>query len=275
MKRRGGASSTLTLLTDFGTADGYVGAMKGVIATLAPAARVVDITHEIAPGDVLGGALALEAAARFFPPGTVHVAVVDPGVGTARRAIAVESAGQVFVGPDNGLLALAAGAPRRVFALDRVRYHLPDVSATFHGRDVFAPVAARIAGGAPIARLGTRLDELAGLTLPAVRHARRALTGSVIHADRFGNLVTNITAQDLERLAGACGLGRVCVRVAGRAVPGGLARTYGDRRRGALLALFGSSGRLEIARRDGSAAAVLRYQRKRPLAVRCVLADRG
>lgn len=277
MTRPRSASPLVTLLTDFGTADGYVGAMKGVIASLAPSARVVDVTHDIRAGDVRGGALALETAAPYFPPGTIHVAVVDPGVGTARRGIAVEAGGQAFVGPDNGLLALAARPDRRVFILDRARYHLQAVSPTFHGRDVFAPIAARLATGVRASNLGTKTDsdDLRELALPRPLATRGGLVGEVIHADRFGNLITNVVAADLARLSGAAPLKSIRIHVGRRRLSGGLARTYGDAGRHALLALVGSSGRLEIARRDGSAALMLGYRPGRKLAVRCVSADHG
>jgi S-adenosylmethionine hydrolase len=288
VKRSRGAPPLVTLLTDFGTADGYVGAMKGVIASLAPSARVVDVTHDIPAGDVRGGALALETAAPYFPPGTIHVAVVDPGVGTARRGVAVEAGGQLFVGPDNGVLALARAAgdrvlalaarkerERRVFVLDRARYHLEAVSPTFHGRDVFAPIAARLATGIRPSTLGTETDDLCELVLPRPSELRGGLAGEVIHADRFGNLITNIIAEDLARLGGGARRTGLRIHVGRRRLAGGLARTYGDAGRHALLALVGSSGRLEIARRDGSAAALLGYRPGRKLAVRCVSADRG
>ncbi len=275
MKRSRGAPPLITLLTDFGTADGYVGAMKGVIASLAPSARVVDVTHDILPGDVRGAALALETAAPYFPPSTIHVAVVDPGVGTTRRGVAVEAGGQVFVGPDNGVLALAARRDRRVFVLDRARYHLEAVSATFHGRDVFAPIAARVATGFRPSNLGTKTDDFCELPLPRPSVSRAGLVGEVIHADRFGNLITNVVAEDLARLGGRAQSDRLRVHVGRRRLSGGLARTYGDAASHALLALVGSSGRLEIARRDGSAAALLGYRPGRKLSVRCVIADRG
>jgi S-adenosylmethionine hydrolase len=271
---RRAARRIVTLLTDFGTADGYVGAMKGVLATLAPDARIVDISHDIRHGDLRGGALALEAAAPFFPRGTVHVAVVDPGVGTARRALAVASAGQWFVGPDNGVLTLAARAVDRALVLDRARYHRPEASATFHGRDVFAPVAARLARGIAAARLGSLARDLVELELPVARVAAHRVVGEVIHADRFGNLITNIARDDLSRFGSDAAADRVRVEVGRRKIPGGLAHTYGDARPGALLALIGSGGRLEVARRDGSAAALLGYRAGTSLVVRCVSGNR-
>jgi len=267
-------AAVVTLLTDFGTADGFVGAVKGVIASIAPRATIHDITHDIAPGDIRGGALALEAAARFFPPRTVHVAVVDPGVGTARPALAIEARGQIFVGPDNGLLSLATGTTRRVFALETARFAPAQVSATFHGRDVFAPAAAKLARGIKPRRLGVRVKDVVTLSLPLVTKTAGALTGEVIHADRFGNLTTNVTAADIATLSVRRAT-QFVVEVGSRGISVGLARTYGERPSGALLALIDSGGRLEIARRDGSAAALLKYRAGRRLRVRCVVADRA
>jgi S-adenosylmethionine hydrolase len=267
-------SPVVTLLSDFGSADGFVGAMKGVIASGAPDARILDITHEIAPGDVRAAAFALEAAARFFPPRTVHVAVVDPGVGTARRALAIEAAGQTFVGPDNGLLALAARGNRRIFVLDAKRFAERPSSATFHGRDVFAPAAAKLARGVLARRLGDRGEDMIELELPTPRRRGAALLGEVVHADRFGNLMTNVSEAEIRSLTRQKHA-ELMVEVGSRRISGGLARTYGERGAGELLALVNSSGRLEIARRDGSAAAMLKFRAGRRMTVRCAVADRG
>lgn len=268
-------SGIVTLLTDFGTADGYVGAMKGSVLAIAPNARLVDVSHEVGPGDVRGGALALEAAAATFPPGTVHVAVVDPGVGTSRRAVAVATEHAVFVGPDNGLLALAARDARAVVVLDRVRWHRRPVSATFHGRDVFAPAAARLTAGVPLRELGSPGGSLRALDLPVVERSHRGFKGHVVHIDRFGNLITNLTVDHLAALErrGDAPAGMTIRRR--RPLP--ILRTYGDARAGSLLALVGSSGRVEIAVRDGSAAAALGVRRPgtRVELVRCAGARRG
>jgi S-adenosylmethionine hydrolase len=261
------ATGVVTLSSDFGTADGYVGAMKGVIVSSAPRVRIVDITHEIGPGDVRSGALAIEAAAPFFPPGTIHLVVVDPGVGTPRRAIAVEAADAIFVGPDNGVLSLAARGPRRVFVLDRPERHRSVVSATFHGRDVFAPIVAQLAEGARLRDLGTPAPGMSDLELPTPSISSREVGGQVIHGDRFGNLVTNITSTELRGLVAAHGASKLDVTVGRRSV-GPILTTYGEGNSGALLALVGSSGRLEIAVRDGSAAARLAYRPGAKLLVR-------
>jgi len=269
--RAPGADRIVTLTSDFGTVDGYVGAMKGVISSAAPSARMLDITHEIRPGDVRGGALAVEASAPFFPAGTIHLVVVDPGVGTRRRAIAVEAADGVFVGPDNGVLSLAAKGPRRVYALDRSERYRKVVSATFHGRDVFAPIAALLAEGARPRDLGTAVAGMMDLKLPAPTVARSEVIGQVIHVDRFGNLVTNITTAELRALS-AVGEPRNCTVRVGRKSAGSIVRTYGDGEPGALLALVGSSGRLEIAVREGSAADWLRHRPDSDTVVRVAVA---
>jgi S-adenosylmethionine hydrolase len=236
----------VTLTTDFGTQDGYVGAMKGVILGELPGACVVDIAHDVPPQDVLAGAFALEQAAPYFPPGTVHVAVVDPGVGSRRRALVVEAAGSVFVGPDNGLLSLAAlGPASRVHGIDRV----PDswrIHPTFHGRDLFARVAARLAAGAKIADFSTGKVDPVRVDLGAVERAGGDLVGLVIHVDRFGNLVTNLPGDRVEGPSVEIG-GAQAVR----------AVTYADVESGRLVAYTGSAGYLAVAVRDGAAAALL------------------
>lgn len=249
----------VTLTTDFGTRDAYVAEMKGAILGIARAARqaiqLVDVTHEVARHDVLEGALALEAAAPFFPPGTVHAAVVDPGVGTARRGLAVVAQGQVFVGPDNGLFTpFLSGANWMAFELAAAEYRLPVVSRTFHGRDVFAPAAAHLASGVAPARLGPPVRDPVRLAWPEARATAGRVAGAVVHVDRFGNLVTSIRGGSLEALGSDA-----AVSVAGRALA--LVSTYGELRPGRAGALVGSGGRLEIAVREGSAAATLRARR--------------
>jgi len=246
----------ITLTTDFGVRDPYVAEMKGAILGIARAAgatvQLVDVTHEVARHDVVEGALALEAAAPFFPRGTVHVAVIDPGVGTARRGIAVAARDQVFIGPDNGVFTpFLSGRDWRAFELAVPAYRLPAVSRTFHGRDLFAPAAAHVAVGVDVARLGPALTDPVRLAWDRGRERAGTIEGAVIHVDRFGNLVTSLFADALRP-------GSV-VRVAGRTIP--VVGTYGDLPRGGLGALAGSSGRLEIAVCEGSAAAVLRARR--------------
>ncbi len=238
-------SGIITLLTDFGEADPFVGVMKGVILSRFRAAVVVDLAHGVRPQDVAEGAFWLERSFRWFPAGTVHVAVVDPGVGTSRAALVVEAQGHVFVGPDNGLLSGLGGSAH---CIDGGALGLDAPSATFHGRDVFAPVAAELAAG----RVGCRdVGPRAGVLVvaPCVPPERRSdgVHGRVVSVDRFGNLVTNVDADDVP---GAVWVG--CGGTDYRVV-----RTYGDVPVGAPLALVNAFGTFEIAVRDGSAAAQL------------------
>jgi hypothetical protein len=250
------ASMTLiTLTTDFGLADSYVAAMKGVILGIAPRASLVDITHQIDPQNVRQAAVVLQAAIAYFPPGTIHVAVVDPGVGSARRAIALRAEHSFFVGPDNGLfsvvLADAAPGSVRVVHLDQPAYWRPAVSRTFHGRDIFAPVAAHLAAGAPFEALGTPIADPVVLDFShPSRLADGSVLGEVSHVDRFGNLISTIPETWLA--------GRAWVaRCAGQEIAGP-STSYASAQSGELLMLIGSSGTLEIAVREGSAAERLR-----------------
>jgi S-adenosylmethionine hydrolase len=184
----------ITLTTDFGTRDGYVGAMKGVILGVAPTASVVDISHEISPQDVAEGAFVLASACPCFPPATIHVAVVDPGVGTERRGVLIETERYVLIGPDNGLFSgvLAVDPLVRAVSLENPSLMRPDVSATFHGRDVFAPAAAHIARGVPVAEFGPEVASPVELNLWRAESTSGCVTGRVVHIDGFGNCVTNI-----------------------------------------------------------------------------------
>jgi hypothetical protein len=243
----------ITLLTDFGTADGYVGEMKGVLLTRAPEATLVDIAHDIAPQDVEAARLVLARVWRRFPAGTVHVVIVDPGVGTERVALAVESDERFFVGPDNGVLSpalLVAGA--RAVRLDVA----PEASATFHGRDVFAPAAAALALGGPLDALGPPMPQ------PQIRRTAEpkrigdgVMAGEVISVDRFGNAITNLV-----------GLRAGTIETAGLTLI--LRRTYGEVPVGTALAIVGSTGLIEIAVRDGSAAHALKLGRGSPVVFR-------
>lgn len=247
--------AVITLTTDFGTRDTYVAEMKAAILSITPDVHLIDVTHEIAPHDVLEGALALEAAAPGFPRATVHVAVVDPGVGTARRGLAVASGDQVFIGPDNGLFTPFLGtASWRAFELTEAEFRGRTVSATFHGRDVFAPAAAHVVGGLPPERLGPPVTDPVLLAWPAPRMAASQIGGAVVHVDRFGNLVTSIPGEALASLGSG-----VTVRIGARSLP--LVRTYGELARGRAGALVGSRNRLEIAVNAGSAAAMLGARR--------------
>lgn len=243
-------SAIVTLLSDFGTLDGFVGAMKGVILTLAPNALLVDLTHDVPPQDVWAGAWALREACGMFPEGSIHVAVVDPGVGTTRRPILVEHEGRLFVGPDNGLLSLAApgGVARH---LDRQDLFRAEISQTFHGRDIFASVAGHLAAGVAPADCGSPVEEWLGLEVPAPAPLADGVQGCVLHVDRFGNLVSNISADHVA----VDGSGWVAVDGGPARVP--LETTFADVAPGQWVAYRGSSGFVEIAVRDGDAAGSL------------------
>jgi len=232
----------ITLLTDFGLSDSYVAEVKGVLLSRAPDAMLVDITHQVAPGDVRAGQYLLARAWRRFPAGTVHLAVVDPGVGTTRRALAAAAGGHWFVAPDNGLLSFLEN-PRFVSLA------IPaDAAPTFHGRDVFAPAAAALASGKRLEDLGLPITDPTHAPLPTPHHDGTALLGEVLYVDRFGTLISNIPGPDVEP--------GVRIRVAGTDV-GALRRTFGDVERGTLVAFVGSGGTVEVAVRDGSAARLL------------------
>lgn len=253
--------AVVTLTTDFGLRDPYVAEMKGVILGLAPDVRLVDVTHDVDSHDVVGAALALEAAVPFFPRGTVHLAVVDPGVGTARRGLVVRQGHATFVAPDNGLLTpIFTRGAWRAYALVTAELRLARVSRTFHGRDVFAPAAAHLARGVAPEQFGPAVDDPVLVPWPEVRAVGGAVAGAVLHVDRFGNLVTSIAADAVED-AGP----EASIHIAGRRLP--LVGTYADLPRGAAGALIGSSNRLEVAVREGSAAAMLKARRGTPVAL--------
>lgn len=241
----------IALLTDFGLRDWYVASMKGIIVSRAPSARLVDITHEIPPQDVVAGALTLAAAAPWFPRGSVFVVVVDPGVGSDRALLAVRADGRYFLGPDNGVLTMSLAQATQVKAvrLTNRRYWLPQVTRTFHGRDILAPVAAFLARGGLLERLGPPAARLTRLALPQLRRTGRGVEGHILHIDGFGNLITNIP-QDLlgGREAGA----HPVLRYQGRTVR--VVSSYADGRAHELIALVGSLGLVELAIREGSAA---------------------
>ena len=246
--------SVITLTTDFSTRDGFVGTMKGVIAGIAPNAKVVDLTHDLAPGDIRAGAFALAASCRFFPKGTIHLAVVDPGVGSRRKAIAVQTANGVFVGPDNGVLswALAKEKIGAIHALENKAYFLQSVSRTFHGRDVFAPVAAHLNRGVPIQNFGPALTDFVHLDWPEPGAGRGGFEGEVVYIDHFGNAITNLESRLLRGSdAASCEIyarhRRVCP----------LDTFYQAVAPKTPVALVGSSGFLEIAVNGGSAEKAL------------------
>jgi S-adenosylmethionine hydrolase len=242
----------ITLLTDFGTQDAYVGSMKGVILGLNPEAALVDLSHDLPPQDVVAGALVLAAAAPYFPAGAIHLAVVDPGVGSRRRALAARCRGQFWVGPDNGLfhLVFKASPDLRMVSLEDPAYFLPTVSATFHGRDILAPVAAHLSLGVELSRFGPAVTDPVSLDLPEPAFGPEEIRGEIVYVDRFGNLVSNLAASDLKDWLGDR---KFCLQV-GPLRLRGLARTYSEANPGEFLALLGSHGYLEIACVRDSAA---------------------
>lgn len=241
----------IAILTDFGTADHYVGAMKGAILAVCRHVTLVDVTHDIPVHDIIAGALELAAAVPYFPVDTVFLAVVDPGVGSARRALAAEAGAYRFVGPDNGLLAPALDAlgPGAVVALDKPAFARPTISRTFEGRDRFGPAAAWLAAGVPVRDLGSPTDDYVRLPLPEAAVLPDRVVGEVLLIDRFGNLVSNIPARNAVR----ADRGTPAVLLEGR-LAGPLVATYAAVPAGAPCALVGSTGRLEVAVREGSAA---------------------
>lgn len=238
----------ISLTTDFGLADGYVGIMKGVILGLAPDVHLVDLSHDIAPQNVRQAALLLSRACPYFPAGAVHLAVVDPGVGGARLPLVVTTERATFVGPDNGLFTAALDQPgAQAWALDRPEFWLSTVSHTFHGRDIFAPVAAHLARGIAPAQMGQALADPVRLSARLPQKERNGrLLGSVIHVDRFGNLMTDIPAAWVTEKHWACCIASQRIE--------GLRESYAAVARGELLMLISSDGTVEISVREGSAA---------------------
>jgi S-adenosylmethionine hydrolase len=239
----------ITLTTDFSVRDWFVGTMKGVILRLAPKASIIDLTHDIPPGDIRAGAFALAVSYAFFPRHTVHMAVVDPGVGSPRRAIAIRTSDYFFIGPDNGLLswALAKEKIKAIHALENQSYFLPKVSCTFHGRDVFAPVAAHLSRGLPIHKLGARLTDFIRLDWPEPKQSPHEIQGEILYIDRFGNGITNISSSALKGLQGA-----PVILLKPKRIP--IAQFYQAIPPDKPVALVGSTGFLEIAINGGNAA---------------------
>lgn len=240
----------ITLITDFGYEDPYVGIMKGVIVGINPNARIIDLSHGIPPQDIAAGALVLRYSVPFFPQGTIHVAVVDPGVGTERRPLLIESEGCFFIGPDNGILSLALEGkkPGLMIDLSNETYHLKPTSATFHGRDIFAPIAGYLSLGIPPQDLGASVKGFARLPWPEVIKTGRALQGEVVYIDRFGNLITNVHGYELRDLQPdtlIVSLGPLTIQGLGASYTRGEERGY--------VALINSWGLLEISLFKGSA----------------------
>lgn len=249
--------SIITLMTDFGLKDGNVGVMKGVILGIAPQAQIVDLSHLIQPQNLHEAALILARSAPYFPPETVHVVVVDPGVGTSRRPIAARLGSQGFVGPDNGVITLLLEHAERLgwqvstVHLDQPQFWLPEVSHVFHGRDIFAPAAAHLANGKALPALGTPIRDPVRLALPQPERTATGWRGEIIHIDHFGNLASNIRREQLPEWQSAPE--KLEVRLCGVEIHG-LVKTFGERAPGELVALFGSTGNLIASVVNGSAA---------------------
>jgi S-adenosyl-L-methionine hydrolase (adenosine-forming) len=268
----------ITLLTDFGLEDEYVGVMKGVILSRFPAARLVDLSHRIPPQDLRRAAYLLESSRPFFPAGTLHVAVVDPGVGTSRRVILVEAEGQLFLAPDNGLLTLQIGGNfSAAYEVSCRQLFLQPVSNTFHGRDIFAPVAAELAKGMAPAGVGRPLprEDLITFSFPqaVLDPATSTIRGQVVSIDHFGNLLTNISCQVYRQLAPDPATGTTEVQVRDRIISG-LATSYDGAPPGTLLAIFGSRNFLEIAVNRGNACRELAAAPDEKIEVRVIQAKR-
>ncbi len=249
--------AVITLTTDFGTRDSYVAVMKGVILGINPSVRLVDITHEIAPQQVREAAFVLLSAYRWFPSGTVHLVVVDPGVGGKRNPIIVETDKYLFVGPDNGVFSFVYEKEEefRVFKISNTRLLLPEVSDTFHGRDIFAPAAAHLSKGTPPHGLGEPINRYVRFPFTGPETNGNILEGEVIHIDRFGNLVTTISEETLKGFMGR-DRGRFQLIIKDR-VLNRMCRTYSDVPQGELSAVIGSSGFLEVSANRASAAEIL------------------
>jgi len=246
------SAGIVTLTTDFGLTDPYVAMMKGVIYSINPDARLVDITHQVRAGDVFHGAGLINETFGFFPMGTVHVAVVDPGVGSNRRPLGLESEGHFFIGPDNGLFwpVMEDHQVTRLIHLTEERYFLHPVSHTFHGREIFAPAAAHLSLGADLGLMGHALLNPARLDLPRPKKRGDTLHGEVIRVDNFGNLITNISRGELALFIQSA---RPVIKL-GALVIENVGQTYADMEKGEILALINSSGLLEIAVNQGRAS---------------------
>lgn len=242
----------ITLTTDFGLADTYVGTMKGVILSINPQCTIVDITHQVASRDITGGCFALSASYSFFPEGTIHVAVVDPGVGSTRRPILIEMEKYFFIGPDNGILSfvLTGQEVKNVFEITDTSCFLPSPSSTFHGRDIFSPAAAHLSKGIPPARFGNPIKDYIILKFPEpVLVNKNEAEGEIVHIDRFGNLITNLTREFVEKLIGTSDF---CAEIKGETAQR-LLPAYAHAEEDEIFCLFGSSDFLEVSVKNRSA----------------------
>lgn len=246
----------VTLTTDFGIKDHYVGAMKGAMLTINPDILIVDITHQIPPQDIFSGAFTLRNFYCYFPQGTIHVAVIDPGVGSGRKPIALEAGGYIFVGPDNGVFTFVCRESKsvRVFEISNPKYILPNVSHTFHGRDIFAPAAAHISLGASLKDLGKGVEKPVMISIKEPEIRSDEIIGELIYTDSFGNLISNIPAKLIKTRS------RIYV---GKRIINGISKSYAGAGKGELLAIIGSSGLLEVSVNQGRASDVIRNRGKK------------
>lgn len=266
LKKKEKRSGIVTLITDFGWQAEYAGAMKGAILSVNPRCRIVDITHEVPPGDILRASFVLGNTYPYFPAGTVHLAVVDPGVGTERRPLAIGKNGHFFVGPDNGVFTAVLAAPGECagYEIARKEFFRRPLSATFHGRDLFGPAAGRLSLGLPARSFGPRVRDFARLEFPRAERRGGRIAGRILWADSFGNLITNIRREEHEPALAEGGW-----RITGKGWRiERLSRTYGEARPGEPLALFGSAGYLELAVNRGRAAEALKLKAGDPLVIR-------
>ncbi len=256
----------ITLTTDFGSGDFGIGQMQGVIWKIAPKARIIDLTHDITPQDVTQAALILGRTTPYFPPGTIHVVVVDPGVGTQRRPIAAQLGSQYFVGPDNGVFCLMlengkdSGGPIDIIHLDKPQYWLDNVTSVFHGRDIFSPIAAYIAAGAPLLKLGSPIQDALLLEILHAVRIEQGWRAQIIYIDSFGNLQVNLRRKDIQDI------GDIIIQV-GQVKIQGMVNTFGERSEGELVALIDSFDHLCISIVNGSAAEVLNTRIGDPIQV--------
>lgn len=254
-------SPIITLTTDFGLRDHFVGVMKGVVLSIAPQAEVVDITHGIQSHDLVEAALVLQSSYSFFPAGTIHVVVVDPGVGSSRRPILVKTVRYFFLAPDNGVLSsiYSNEQPLQVYHLTKEKYFLKPTSSTFHGRDIFAPVAAWLSRGVTPGKLGRKISDPVRLDLPTVRRIREGvLVGTILRIDKFGNLITNVSRHDLS--GASRGIPALSVNLAKRQIRK-ICRSYAEAKNKELFVIWGSSGLLEVSANQASAAELLGARR--------------
>lgn len=248
----------VTLTTDFGIKDHYVGVMKGVMLSINPDVLIVDITHQIPPQDIFGGAFTLRNFYRYFPQGSIHVAIIDPGVGSRRKPIALKADGYIFIGPDNGVFTFICRESKsaKVFEISNSKYVLPNMSHTFHGRDIFAPAAAHISLGIPLEDLGKGVKKPVMISIKEPETRGDEIVGEFIYVDSFGNLISNIPSELIKPGS------RIYV---GKRTINGISKSYSSAQKGELIAIIGSSGLLEISVNQGRASDVIRNTAKKSI----------